>query len=63
MKFNNYYKSKILKYMIRSNSQKFESLRNSDDYQLRDKINEIKDSESEWQTRIEVPFKNDCRIM
>lgn len=44
---------------IRSSSQKFDNLKSSDDYQAKNKISEIKGSEREWQTRIEVPPK-DC---
>ena len=43
--------------MIKNNSQKFENLKSSDDYQVRNKISEIKGSESEWQVRIEIPYK------
>jgi hypothetical protein len=49
--------------MIKSSSKKFDSLKDSDDCQIRDKIREIKGSESEWQARIEVLHKPGCRIM
>jgi len=52
-----------LQNMLRNSSQKFDNLKSSDNYEVRNKINEIKGSESEWKARIEVPYKPDCRIM